>query len=54
MCVFFSCRFTLPGEVDIEGISYEELLPEDEPAQNAKEKERRRRGELLRLVNFSE
>ncbi|XP_036290535.1 neuroblastoma-amplified sequence isoform X3 [Pipistrellus kuhlii] len=47
-------RFTLPGEVDIEGISYEELGPEDEPAQNAKEKERRRRGELLRLVNFSE
>ncbi|XP_036191191.1 neuroblastoma-amplified sequence isoform X1 [Myotis myotis] len=47
-------RFTLPGEIDIEGISYEELLPEDEPAQNAKEKERRRRGELLRLVHFSE
>ncbi|XP_054977538.1 NBAS subunit of NRZ tethering complex [Sorex araneus] len=47
-------RFTLPGEVDIEGISYEELSPaEEEPAKNKKEKELKKRRELLKLVKFS-
>ncbi|XP_054425468.1 NBAS subunit of NRZ tethering complex [Pteronotus mesoamericanus] len=46
-------RFTLPGDVDIDGISYEELSPEDKPARNAKESELRKRRELLKLVNFS-
>ncbi|XP_069350100.1 NBAS subunit of NRZ tethering complex isoform X1 [Eulemur rufifrons] len=47
-------RFTLPGEVDIDNISYEELAPPDEePAKNKKEKELKKRRELLKLVNFS-
>ncbi|KAM7078156.1 NBAS subunit of NRZ tethering complex isoform 2-T2 [Molossus nigricans] len=47
-------RFTLPGDVDIDGISYEEFPREDEPALSTGEQERRRRRELLRLVHFSE
>uniref|UniRef100_A0A8C6AAF1 NBAS subunit of NRZ tethering complex n=1 Tax=Marmota marmota marmota TaxID=9994 RepID=A0A8C6AAF1_MARMA len=47
-------RFTLPGEVDIDSISYEDLSPLDEqPAKNKKEKELKKRQELLKLVNFS-
>ncbi|KAM5316025.1 NBAS subunit of NRZ tethering complex isoform 2-T2 [Glossophaga mutica] len=46
-------RFTLPGDVDIDGISYEELSPEDESARNAKASELRKRRELLKLVDFS-
>ncbi|XP_016080231.1 PREDICTED: neuroblastoma-amplified sequence [Miniopterus natalensis] len=49
-------RFTLPGDIDIEGISWEALAPEDkdQPAQDAQEMERRRRQELLTLVHFPE
>nr|XP_045004804.1 neuroblastoma-amplified sequence isoform X1 [Jaculus jaculus] len=48
-------RFTLPGEVDIDNIAYEELSPHiEEPAKNKKEKVLKRRQELLKLVNFSE
>lgn len=51
---FFLHRFTLPGEVDIDSISYEELSPpEEEPAEKKKEKELKKRRELLKLVNFS-
>ncbi|XP_062934225.1 NBAS subunit of NRZ tethering complex isoform X2 [Cynocephalus volans] len=47
-------RFTLPGEIDIDGISYEELSPPDEePAKKRKEKEFKKRQELFKLVNFS-
>ncbi|XP_024408243.2 NBAS subunit of NRZ tethering complex [Desmodus rotundus] len=46
-------RFTLPGDVDIDGVSYEGLSTEDEPARNAKERERRKRQQLLKLVDFS-
>uniref|UniRef100_A0A8C3WRB5 NBAS subunit of NRZ tethering complex n=1 Tax=Catagonus wagneri TaxID=51154 RepID=A0A8C3WRB5_9CETA len=47
-------RFTLPGDVDIDNISYEELSPPDgEPAKKKKEKELKKRQELLKLVNFS-
>ncbi|XP_036891385.1 neuroblastoma-amplified sequence [Sturnira hondurensis] len=46
-------RFTLPGDVDIDGVSYEELSPEDEPARNTKARELRKRRELLKLVDFS-
>ncbi|KAM9053224.1 NBAS subunit of NRZ tethering complex isoform 2-T2 [Megaptera novaeangliae] len=47
-------RFTLLGEMDIDSISYEELSPADEePAEKKKEKELRKRQELLKLVNFS-
>lgn len=49
----FSRRFTLPGDVDIDGVSYEGLSTEDEPTRNAKERERRKRQELLKLVDFS-
>ncbi|XP_026374900.3 NBAS subunit of NRZ tethering complex isoform X2 [Ursus arctos] len=47
-------RFTLPGEVDIECIPYEELSPPDEePAESKKEKKIKKRRELLKLVNFA-
>ncbi|KAB0380519.1 hypothetical protein FD755_008303 [Muntiacus reevesi] len=47
-------RFILPGEMDIDNISYEELSPpEEEPAETKKEKELKKRRELLKLVNFS-
>ena len=54
LAFFFSCRFTLPGEVDIDSIPYEELSPPDEePAKNKKEKKIKKRRELLKLVNFA-
>nr|XP_048295688.1 NBAS subunit of NRZ tethering complex isoform X5 [Myodes glareolus] len=47
-------RFTLPGDVDIESIAYEELTPPDqESAKSKRQKELRKRRELLKLVNFS-
>ncbi|XP_059972902.1 NBAS subunit of NRZ tethering complex isoform X2 [Mesoplodon densirostris] len=47
-------RFTLLGEIDVDSISYEELSPPDEePAEKKREKELRKRQELLKLVNFS-
>ncbi|KAL6041533.1 hypothetical protein STEG23_030577, partial [Scotinomys teguina] len=46
-------RFTLPGDVDIDSIAYEELNPSDkEPAKSKRQKDKKRR-ELLKLVNFS-
>ncbi|XP_036737524.2 NBAS subunit of NRZ tethering complex isoform X2 [Manis pentadactyla] len=46
-------RFTLPGDIDIDSISYEDLSPPDEePAEN-KKKELKKRQKLLKLVNFS-
>lgn len=49
-----SYRFTLPGDVDIEGVSYEEFPPEAEPAPSPGEKGCRRQQELLGFVDFSE
>nr|XP_030700432.1 neuroblastoma-amplified sequence isoform X2 [Globicephala melas] len=46
-------RFTLLGEMDIDGVSYEELSPPDEEPAEKKKKELRKRQELLKLVNFS-
>uniref|UniRef100_A0A8C4LN66 NBAS subunit of NRZ tethering complex n=1 Tax=Equus asinus asinus TaxID=83772 RepID=A0A8C4LN66_EQUAS len=47
-------RFTLPGERDIDGIAYEELSsPNEEPAKKKREKDVKKRRELLKLVNFS-
>ncbi|XP_014586788.2 NBAS subunit of NRZ tethering complex [Equus caballus] len=47
-------RFTLPGERDIDGIAYEELSsPNEEPAKRKREKDVKKRRELLKLVNFS-
>ncbi|XP_007471273.1 PREDICTED: neuroblastoma-amplified sequence [Lipotes vexillifer] len=46
-------RFTLLGEMDIDGISYEELSPPDEEPAEKKKEELRKRQELLKLVNFS-
>lgn len=45
-------RFILPGEVDIE-IPYEDLLSPDEEMDTRKEKEAKKRQELLLSVNFS-
>ncbi|KAF4801091.1 Neuroblastoma-amplified sequence [Turdus rufiventris] len=45
-------RFILPGEVDIE-IPYEDLLSPDEGMDTRKEKEAKKRQELLLSVNFS-
>ncbi|XP_013359802.1 PREDICTED: neuroblastoma-amplified sequence isoform X2 [Chinchilla lanigera] len=50
-----SGRFTLPGDVDIDAISYEELSPPEEGlAQKRKEKALGERCELLKLVSFTE
>lgn len=46
-------RFTLPGEVDIENISYEELSPLEESARERKEKELQKRRALLKSVSFA-
>ncbi|XP_007641500.1 neuroblastoma-amplified sequence isoform X2 [Cricetulus griseus] len=47
-------RFTLPGDVDIDCIAYEELtLPDKETAKSQRQKELKKRRELLKLVNFS-
>ncbi|KAM6149969.1 NBAS subunit of NRZ tethering complex [Erethizon dorsatum] len=47
-------RFTLPGDVDIDSVSYEALSPpEGEPAQKRKEKVPGERRELLKLLSFS-
>lgn len=47
-----SSRFILPGEVDIE-IPYEDFLSPDEEMDTRKEKEAKKRQELLLTVNFS-
>ncbi|XP_048209358.1 NBAS subunit of NRZ tethering complex [Perognathus longimembris pacificus] len=47
-------RFILPGEVDIDTVSFEELSPlDEEPAMNKEDKKLKKRQELLKLVNFS-
>ncbi|XP_029451786.1 neuroblastoma-amplified sequence [Rhinatrema bivittatum] len=46
-------RFILPGEVDIDEIPYEEFFTPAEEAENLKERENRKRQELLKVVNFS-
>ncbi|XP_036080545.1 neuroblastoma-amplified sequence isoform X2 [Rousettus aegyptiacus] len=46
-------RFALPDEVDIDGVSYEDLLPSDEEPAEKKKKALKKRRELLKLVNFS-
>ncbi|KAF6105050.1 NBAS subunit of NRZ tethering complex [Phyllostomus discolor] len=46
-------RFTLPGDVDIDGVPYEALAPEDEPARDSRASELGKRRELLQLVDFS-
>ncbi|XP_060222000.1 NBAS subunit of NRZ tethering complex isoform X3 [Meriones unguiculatus] len=47
-------RFTLPGDVDIDSIAYEELsAPDKEPSKSKRQKELKKRHELLKLVNFS-
>uniref|UniRef100_A0A8C3T5M6 NBAS subunit of NRZ tethering complex n=1 Tax=Chelydra serpentina TaxID=8475 RepID=A0A8C3T5M6_CHESE len=46
-------RFILPGDVDIDGVPYEEFLSPDEEAENRKEREARKHQELLLSVNFS-
>lgn len=51
-CWFLSSRFILPGEVDIE-IPYEDFLSPDEEMDARREKEAKKRQELLLSVNFS-
>lgn len=46
-------RFALPDEVDIDGVSYEDLLPADEEPAEKKRKALKKRRELLKSVNFS-
>lgn len=47
-----SSRFILPGDVDTE-IPYEDFLSPDEEMDTRKEKEAKKRRELLLSVNFS-
>ncbi|XP_037384398.1 NBAS subunit of NRZ tethering complex [Talpa occidentalis] len=46
-------RFALPGEIDVDGIAYEDLSPADEGPAKKKTEEHKKRRELLKLVNFS-
>lgn len=46
-------RFIIPGDVDIEDLPYEDFLSQDEELERKKERESRRRGELLAKVDFS-
>lgn len=47
-------RFTLPGDIDIDSIAYEELSPADkEPSKSKRQEELKKRRDLLKLVNFS-
>ncbi|KAJ7341060.1 hypothetical protein JRQ81_004751, partial [Phrynocephalus forsythii] len=43
-------RFILPGDVDLEGLLYEEFLTPEEEAESRKEREAMRRQELLQLT----
>jgi len=43
----------MPGDVDLEEIPYEDILPDDEELERKKEKENRKRQELLAKVVFS-
>ncbi|XP_055491305.1 NBAS subunit of NRZ tethering complex [Leucoraja erinacea] len=46
-------RFILPGDVDIDEIPYEDYMSSVEEMQKRKEKEARKRQELLQMVDFS-
>lgn len=46
-------RFIIPGDVDLDEAPYEDFLSHDEELERKKERESRRRGELLAKVDFS-
>ncbi|XP_072297684.1 NBAS subunit of NRZ tethering complex [Eucyclogobius newberryi] len=46
-------RFIMPGDVDLDDLPYDDLLPEDEEGDIKKEKENKKRQELLDRVDFS-
>lgn len=43
----------MPGDVDLDDISYEDILLDDEELDEKKERDSRKRGELLARVDFS-
>uniref|UniRef100_A0A8C5NA09 Neuroblastoma-amplified sequence n=1 Tax=Gouania willdenowi TaxID=441366 RepID=A0A8C5NA09_GOUWI len=46
-------RFIMPGDVDFEDFSYEDILSDDEELEMKKERESRKRQELLAKIDFS-
>lgn len=46
-------RFIIPGDVDLDDVPYEDFLSQDKELERTKERESRRRGELLAKVDFS-
>ncbi|KAK9531668.1 hypothetical protein VZT92_011078 [Zoarces viviparus] len=46
-------RFIMPGDVDLDDVPYEDILSGDEELEVKKERENRKRGELLARVDFS-
>ncbi|KAM8832299.1 NBAS subunit of NRZ tethering complex isoform 1-T1 [Spinachia spinachia] len=46
-------RFIMPGDVDLDDIPYEDILPGDEELEAKKERDGRKRAELLARVDFS-
>lgn len=46
-------RFILPGDVDLDDLPYEDLLTDDEELGMKKEKEKKRRQELMDKIDFS-
>lgn len=55
VCVTFppSLRFIMPGDVDLDDLPYEDLLSDNEELEMKKEKENKKRQELLAKVDFS-
>lgn len=54
MLFFFPfLRFIMPGDVDLDDLPYEDLLSDDEALEMKKDKEKRKRQELLAKVDFS-
>lgn len=46
-------RFIMPGDVDLDDLPYEDLLSDDEELEIKKEREKRKRQELLAKVDFT-
>ncbi|KAM9703151.1 NBAS subunit of NRZ tethering complex [Menidia menidia] len=46
-------RFIMPGDVDLDDVPYEDMLSDDEELERKKEKENRKRQELLAKVDFN-
>lgn len=51
--LLLSFRFIMPGDVDLDDLPYEDMLSDSEELEMKKEKENKKRRELLAKVDFS-